>query len=150
MVLRYCYGSGVEGRCVWGLIRLVFGPLPAHTEVCWDGRHAIWPSIMFPIDNLRDMLCLCQISLFRSGALSLFIVGSHLTAPKLHQGKEVQPLCFSKSRQYPTSAASLDPWIGIFFLSRPWFLPLENASVLLNSLLLNVVGTSGTSMCPCV
>ena len=149
-MLRYCYGSGVEGRCVWELICLVFGPLPAYTEVCWDGRHAIWPPIMFPIDNLRDVLCLCQISLFRSGALSLFIVGSHLTAPKLHQGKEVQPLCFSKSQQLPTSAASRDPWIGILSLPRPWFRSLENTSVSLSSLLLNVVGTSETSMCSCV
>lgn len=77
------------------------GPLPTHAEVGGDGRHPIWPSIIFPIGYLRAMLCSCQINLLRSGALSLFRAGNRLTVSRLHYGKEKGILYFPDSHPLP-------------------------------------------------
>lgn len=78
---------GKGKMCVGELIHLILSSLSRHIDVYWDVHHALWPSIIFLVDNLRDILCSCQNGLLRSGALFLFMVGNNFVVSRLHLGK---------------------------------------------------------------
>ena len=105
LVLRYCYGSGVEGRCVGGLIRLVCRPLPVHTEVCWGGHHAIWPLIILPIEPQGHAVFVSDQPLQVWCPLP-FHSWQSFDCSQATSGKGSRSFVLFKFQQLPTSAAS--------------------------------------------
>lgn len=82
----------VQGKiCVGGLILFVFRS-SVYTHRCLLSASSIWPSIIFPLDYLRDILCSCHTDLWRSSALSFFMFGNHFVVSWLHCGKEMGTL----------------------------------------------------------
>jgi len=117
---------GKGKMCVGELIHLVLSSLCRHIDFCWDVHHALWPSIIFLVDNLRDILCSCQNGLLRSGALSLFMVGNNFVVSRLHQGKRNGYFALSKILTTAHSPISgFYPLTTISLLPRPEFLSLE-------------------------